>query len=121
MYPQEACQVGQEMMKVWDILIVDKQVISIPDVRAHISQPLYKATAVDSVENISSYEAFSCVDAEKWTILCYTRKSVSKEDVDSCVLYILTSREESHIACDRAKSPSPRKWHFFIAVGRTAW
>ncbi|KAG1138995.1 hypothetical protein G6F37_005182 [Rhizopus arrhizus] len=48
------------------------------------------ATAIDNVKNVNSYRAFAHVDAEKWMIVGYARKSISKED-DSVRHRLLTS------------------------------
>lgn len=43
------------------------------------------------MKNVNSYRAFAHVDAEKWTIVGYARKSITKED-DSARHRLLTSR-----------------------------
>ncbi|KAG0758629.1 hypothetical protein G6F57_011847 [Rhizopus arrhizus] len=49
-----------------------------------------RATVIDNVKNVNSYRAFAHVDAEKWMIVGYARKSITKED-DSVRHRLLTS------------------------------
>ncbi|KAG1276792.1 hypothetical protein G6F66_012451 [Rhizopus arrhizus] len=49
-----------------------------------------RATVIDNMKNVNSYRAFAHVDAEKWMIVGYARKSISKED-DSVRHRLLTS------------------------------
>ncbi|CEI99805.1 hypothetical protein RMCBS344292_13885 [Rhizopus microsporus] len=46
----------------------------------HLLKSQYRGNAVDNVKNINSYRAFVHVDAEKWTIVGYARKSMTDED-----------------------------------------
>jgi hypothetical protein len=56
----------------------------------HLLRSQYRTTAIDNVKNVNSYRAFAHVDAEKWMIVGYARKSISKED-DSVRHRLLTS------------------------------
>ncbi|CEP09884.1 hypothetical protein [Parasitella parasitica] len=50
-----------------------------------------RATAIDDVKNVNSYREFAHVDAEKWMIVGYARKSISEEDDSVRHRLILTS------------------------------
>ncbi|KAI8975482.1 hypothetical protein BDF20DRAFT_878993 [Mycotypha africana] len=65
----------------WDQL--EREVIDNTRVRGrhlYLLRSQYRTAAIDNVENVNSYKAFAHVDAERWMIVGYARKSISKED-----------------------------------------